>query len=88
MKTKTYNKKWWKYLNNKFEQLQELYGDDLTTVKIDVTKNITDPAHQIDALSGATLTSNGVENTFQYWFSDKAYGPLLDKIRKGELNNG
>lgn len=69
-------------------QGKQLYGDDFTTVKIDVTKNITDPAHQIDALSGATLTSNGVENTFQYWFSDKAYGPLLDKIRKGELNNG
>jgi Na+-transporting NADH:ubiquinone oxidoreductase subunit C len=69
-------------------QGKQVYGDDLTTVKIDVTKNVTDPAHHIDALSGATLTSNGVENTFQYWFSAKAYGPLLEKIRQGELNNG
>lgn len=69
-------------------QGKQIYADDLSTVAIDVTKNATDPAHDIDALSGATLTSNGVRNTFQYWFSDKAYGPLLDKIRQGELNNG
>lgn len=69
-------------------QGKQLYGDDMSTVQIDVTKNVTDPAHHVDALSGATLTSNGVENTFQYWFSDKAYGPLLEKIRQGELNNG
>lgn len=69
-------------------QGKEVYGDEMETVKIDVTKNVTSEAHDVDALSGATLTSNGVENTFQYWFSDAAYGPLLEKIRKGELNNG
>ncbi|PTB85319.1 Na(+)-translocating NADH-quinone reductase subunit C [Pseudidiomarina aestuarii] len=69
-------------------QGKEVYGDEMETVQIDVTKNVTDKAHDVDALSGATLTSNGVENTFQYWFSDAAYGPLLEKIRKGELNNG
>ncbi|HET8817288.1 MAG TPA: Na(+)-translocating NADH-quinone reductase subunit C [Pseudidiomarina sp.] len=69
-------------------QGKEVYGDEMETVQIDVTKNVTSEEHDIDALSGATLTSNGVENTFQYWFSDKAYGPLLEKIRKGELGNG
>lgn len=67
---------------------KKLYDDQLEQVQIDVTKNVTDEAHDIDALSGATLTSNGVENLIQYWFSDKAYGPMLEKIRKGELNNG
>jgi Na+-transporting NADH:ubiquinone oxidoreductase subunit C len=65
-------------------QGKEIY--DNGSVAIDVTKNVTDKAHDVDALSGATLTSNGVENTMQFWFSDKAYGPLFDKIRKGELN--
>lgn len=63
---------------------KEIY--DNGSVALNVTKNVTDKAHDIDALSGATLTSNGVENTMQFWFSDKAYGPLFDKIRKGELN--
>ncbi|WP_369743606.1 Na(+)-translocating NADH-quinone reductase subunit C [Pseudidiomarina sp. PP-1MA] len=65
-------------------QGKEIYADG--EVALNVTKNVTDQAHDIDALSGATLTSNGVENTMQFWFSDKAYGPLFDKIRKGELN--
>ena len=65
-------------------QGKEIYDDG--SVALNVTKNVTDQAHDVDALSGATLTSNGVENTMQFWFSDKAYGPLFDKIRKGELN--
>lgn len=63
---------------------KEIYESD--SVALEVTKNVTDKDHQVDALSGATLTSNGVENTMQFWFSDNAYGPLFDKIRKGELN--
>ena len=65
-------------------QGKEIYENG--EVALEVTKNVTDKDHQIDALSGATLTSNGVENTMQFWFSEKAYGPLFDKIRKGELN--
>lgn len=69
-------------------QGKEIYGDELETVQIDVTKNVTDQAHDIDALSGATLTSNGVEYLIQFWFGENGYRPLLDKIRKGELTNG
>ncbi|WKE64891.1 Na(+)-translocating NADH-quinone reductase subunit C [Gallaecimonas kandeliae] len=44
--------------------------------------------HKVDALSGATLTSNGVQHTFQFWMSDNGYGPYLAKVRNGEVNNG
>ncbi len=44
--------------------------------------------HQIDGLSGATLTSNGVQYTFDFWLSDMGFGPYLTKVRNGELNNG
>ena len=37
----------------------------------------------VDALSGATLTSNGVLHSVQYWLGD-AYKPFLDNLRKGE----
>ncbi|MFC0444373.1 Na(+)-translocating NADH-quinone reductase subunit C [Pseudidiomarina halophila] len=67
---------------------KEIYGENNEEVKFDVVKNPSDENHDIDALSGATLTSNGVDYLITYWFSDQAYGPLLDKIRKGELNNG
>ncbi|WP_462150807.1 Na(+)-translocating NADH-quinone reductase subunit C [Pseudoalteromonas xiamenensis] len=42
--------------------------------------------HKVDGLSGATLTSHGVDNTVDFWTSDKAFGPFLAKVRKGELN--
>lgn len=33
--------------------------------------------YAVDALSGATLTSNGVQNTLAYWMSDNGFGPYL-----------
>ncbi len=47
-------------------------------VAIDVTKgaNANDP-YEVDALSGATLTSNGVQNTLDYWLGENGFGPYL-----------
>lgn len=47
--------------------------------------------HQIDGLSGATLTSNGVSNTLKYWLGKDGFGPYLEKLSlsskpKGETN--
>ncbi|MFY8352009.1 Na(+)-translocating NADH-quinone reductase subunit C [Pseudoalteromonas sp. SSM20] len=42
--------------------------------------------HKVDGLSGATLTSVGVDNTFKFWTSEKAFGPFLAKVREGALN--
>ncbi|OBX04111.1 Na(+)-translocating NADH-quinone reductase subunit C [Gallibacterium genomosp. 3] len=47
-----------------------------------------DQEYGVDALSGATLTSNGVDNTFKFWFGPKGLGPFLEKVRMGALNNG
>ncbi|MGV6987791.1 Na(+)-translocating NADH-quinone reductase subunit C [Testudinibacter sp. P80/BLE/0925] len=44
--------------------------------------------HGIDALSGATLTANGVDASFKFWFGKNGFGPFLKKLRAGELNNG
>ena len=66
---------------------KELYGDD-GNVKFNLVKGGAESEHEVDALSGATLTSNGVDALIEFWMGDKAYGPLLDKLRKGELTNG
>jgi len=47
-----------------------------------------DSKHEIDALSGATLTSAGVEHTFTFWFGEQGFGPFLNKFRQGALTNG
>ena len=56
--------------------------------QIDVVKGVADPAEtsQVDGLSGATITSNGVEGLVNYWLSDDAFGPFLTRFRNGELN--
>jgi Na+-transporting NADH:ubiquinone oxidoreductase subunit C len=44
--------------------------------------------HEIDGLSGATLTSVGVEHTFTFWLGEQGFGPFLSNVREGVLNNG
>ncbi len=43
----------------------------------------TDPGtiHQVDALSGATLTNRGVENLLKFWMGDDGFGPFLARVR-------
>ena len=37
--------------------------------------------YQVDGLSGATLTSNGVTNMLRFWMGEQGFGPYLDKKR-------
>lgn len=58
-------------------------------VAVDVVKGSVDaesPAavHQVDGLSGATLTSNGVEYMLHFWLGAQGFGPYLDRIRGGQ----
>ncbi|WP_375753045.1 Na(+)-translocating NADH-quinone reductase subunit C [Vibrio sp. HN007] len=41
--------------------------------------------HGVDGLSGATLTANGVQGTFDFWLGDDGFGPFLAKVREGGL---
>jgi Na+-transporting NADH:ubiquinone oxidoreductase subunit C len=47
-----------------------------------------DSPYEVDGLSGATLTANGVQNTFTFWIGENGFGPFLAKVRQGALNNG
>ena len=58
--------------------------DESGAYKFQITKNAADQNFDIDALSGATLTSNGVNNTAAYWLGD-AYKPFLEKLKNGEI---
>lgn len=40
-----------------------------------------DKAHLVDALAGATLTGNGVNNLVQYWLGDNGFGPFLKNLK-------
>lgn len=60
----------------KWEKLKAFDGSG--NPQITVTKGaITDDTKQIASLSGATLTSNGVDKLAKFWLSDKGYGKFL-----------
>ncbi|WP_196138791.1 Na(+)-translocating NADH-quinone reductase subunit C [Aliikangiella sp. G2MR2-5] len=41
---------------------------------------------EVDALSGATMTTNGINNMLKYWLGDDGFGPFLSRfdVDKGE----
>ena len=40
--------------------------------------------HQVDGLSGATLTSNGVSNLVKFWMGENGFAPFLKNYKAGE----
>lgn len=44
-----------------------------------------DAVHQVDGLSGATLTSNGVTHLVQFWTGELGFQKFLGKIREGGI---
>lgn len=67
-----------------------VYGSDMTDpqirlVKGGVSADTKNKEHKVDALSGATLTSRGVENLVDYWLGMRGFAPYLEKLRQGEV---
>lgn len=57
---------------------------ELSVIKGAVDATSDTAAYQVDGLSGATITSNGVTNMIHYWLGPDAFGPYLDSLRSGE----
>ncbi|MEO2175788.1 MAG: Na(+)-translocating NADH-quinone reductase subunit C [bacterium] len=63
---------------------QIYYADGRVALR--VIKGSVDPAsrdseHQIDGLSGASLTSRGVQNLIAFWLGTDGFGPVLESLR-------
>lgn len=61
--------------------LDEKGNTVLTLVKSSASGN-----REVDALSGATWTTSGVENMLTYWLGEQGFGPFLSRldVNKGE----
>jgi Na+-transporting NADH:ubiquinone oxidoreductase subunit C len=65
--------------------------DDTGRVRLEVVRGAgaadsPEGRFEVDALSGATLTSRGVNNLIQFWMGEDGYGPFLDRVRKGQIS--
>ncbi len=64
----------------------KLLFDESGNLQIRVLRGTVQPgspqaAHQVDGLSGATITSRGVTNLLHYWLGDDGFGPYLKVLR-------
>ncbi|PLX89525.1 MAG: Na(+)-translocating NADH-quinone reductase subunit C [Desulfuromonas sp.] len=62
--------------------------DDQGNTRIEVLKGAVDQQspeaiHQVDGISGATLTVRGVGNLLQYWMGQNGYRKLLENLAEG-----
>ena len=61
--------------------------DEYGAVRLEVIKGQVNPQrpearHQVDGLSGATLTSQGVDRMLKYWLGQHGFGPYLAKLKR------
>lgn len=67
---------------------KKIYGEDgevqLTVIKGSVDKSRSEAVHQVDGLSGATLTTRGVDNLIEFWMGENGFGKFLSNLKAGE----
>ena len=60
--------------------------DEAGRIRIGVVKGRVEPgspsaAFEVDGISGATRTSDGVTNMLHFWLGDYGFGPFLERLR-------
>ncbi len=58
----------------------------ITVIKGLVNKTRPEAKYQVDGLSGATITTKGVDQLVKFWLGSEGYGPSIKKLRKGRRN--
>lgn len=71
-------------------QGKQIYGED-DTVMLQVVKGSAakgeEGAYQVDGLSGATMTSDGVSELMRFWFGEHGFQPFIQRVKEeGGLN--
>ncbi len=70
----------------------QLLFDDSGNTRIEVVRGQVQPGpdaiHQVDGMSGATLTGNGVTNLIRYWAGPHGFGPYLARVSSEAKNDG
>lgn len=71
-------------------QEKNLYNDTsellISVVKSGTQSSPEEQLYHIDGLSGATLTTKGVDNMMRFWFGDHGFKPFFEQIRNGGFN--
>jgi len=58
-------------------------SDETGKISISVTRGSAAGPYEVDGISGATRTGNGVANMLRYWLGDHGFGPFLERMSEG-----
>lgn len=60
-------------------------ADETGTLRVQVTKGSAKGPHEVDGITGATRTNNGVTSLLRFWLGDFGFGPFLKRLKSGEI---
>lgn len=60
-------------------------ADETGKIMISIVRGAATNSFEVDGISGATITGNGVANMLRYWLGAHGYGPLLQRLRNEGL---
>ena len=58
------------------------FADATGQIVLTVVRGEASEPYEVDAISGATVTSNGVVAMLRYWLGPHGFGPFLDRLRQ------
>lgn len=56
----------------------------ISVIKGHVSEGTPGAEYKVDGLSGATLTSQGVDNMMHFWLGENGFGPFIKHLKNGE----
>lgn len=60
-------------------------ADESGEIEIEVVRGEASGPYQVDGISGATRTGNGITDMLHFWLGDYGYGPFLDRLEREGL---
>lgn len=60
-------------------------ADETGAIRISVVQGAASPPYEVDGISGATRTSNGISNMLTFWLGDLGFGPFLKRLKEEGL---
>ena len=64
---------------------KQVYEDNAVAIRLVKGGAKRSDKYGVDALSGATLTSRGVDNLVKFWLSDEGFKPFLNNLKQGRI---
>lgn len=60
-------------------------ADETGEVRFAVKQGGATTEYQVDGITGATRTGNGMTNIIRFWVGPDGFGPVLEKLKSGEI---